>query len=443
MRRDAPAFHLSRKRSPLSAALHLFEPELYHGSGPAYFGSLIKRDNARPIHACYPVEELPTWLKLVDPARDTFVSQAEFFAPKRRIATLRSIGLVWADCGDDGRLAELGERAAVHRILKAVDDAGIPEPSIIVSSGRGYHPKWLFDKGVPSRALPRWTALERAVTAALRDDLDADPKATDAARVLRLAGTVNTRNGKVAGIVHRRDLDSGEPLRYDFEQLCRDILRYDRPGIAEQATKTRKRAATGFRTYTVGTLWWGRYYDLMRLCELRGWTAMSGGVPQGFRDIMLFFFAVALSWVALPQNWWHEVLAIAALYTPTLKDHERRGFVGSVYRRLLDARNSEWGHGRYKYSTARIIQDLGISVQEMRSLKHLVLPDMAAARKRELNEQNKARVRAEVSERLSVAKALRNEKIHRMANEGTSVALIASTLGISRQTVYNVLTVEE
>lgn len=379
------------------------------------------------------------WLRSVDPKRDTYISQAEFFAPKRRIATLRSIGLVWADCGDDGRFSHLEERVAVKRIREVISEAGIPDPSIIVSSGRGYHPKWIFERGVPAAALPRWSAVERAITGTLKDELDADPKATDAARVLRLAGTLNTRNGKIAHIAYRNDVN-GEPYRYDFEQFCRDVLQYERPGTLTSLDKApkAKRAATGFRTYTIGTLWWGRYLDLRRLCELRGWGAPYG-VPEGFRDLVLFFFSVALSWVALPQNWWFEVLAIASEFTPALKDHERRSFVGTVYRRLMASKVPGGQEVRYRYSTARMIQDLGISRQEMRSLKHLVAPEIARERKLLRDAENAALKRSEASTETKVKRAIRDEKIRRMHNEGANVSLIAATLGISRPTVYAAL----
>lgn len=38
---------------------------------------------------------------------------------------------------------------------------GVPRPSLIVYSGRGLQCKWLYDKPIPRKALPRWDAVQR------------------------------------------------------------------------------------------------------------------------------------------------------------------------------------------------------------------------------------------------------------------------------------------
>ena len=166
----------------VAAQLPLFdEPLLYHEANErAYFGALVQ-GNGKMLHDCYPVEHLPYWLKSIDQRRDSYVSQAQFSRPQRRIAALRSIGLAWADLGDNGELGRYGDACAVEQSLQAINEASIPAPSLIINSGRGYHAKWLFEHAVPWQALDRWSLVERTIVERLQGPLNADLKATDAA----------------------------------------------------------------------------------------------------------------------------------------------------------------------------------------------------------------------------------------------------------------------
>ncbi len=424
--------------SSFSTAPMLFEPALYHDEGPAFFGTLVLQPGKRPKHQGYPVAVLPDWLHAVQGSKlDTYITQAQLMRPRRLIANVRSIGLVWADCGDDGQLSKHGDAAAVGWMLRAIDDAGLPVPSLIVASGRGYHVKWLFDGQLALEELPRWNAVERALNEALRGDLGADMSATDAARVLRVVGTENSRTGTVARIVWRNDVN-GSPLRYDFETLAFEVLPKPIEIASGKPTKTR-RQATGFQTYTIATLWWGRYHDLRRLCAMRGWSRSRGGVPVGYRDLVLFLFSVALSWVALPERWLQEIEAIGEEYTPTLKAMERRTYVGTVYKKLVASRMPGRKDERYRYSTARLVLDLGISHEEMRNLKYLVAPEIMRERKLERYSAYSAQRRAPESEAIKIKRAIRNEKIRRMAAEGRSLRDIAKEVGCSPQTAMRAL----
>jgi len=295
-----------------AAQLPLFdEPLLYHEiSGRAYFGALVQGDGGL-LHDCYPVEYLPDWLRSIDRTRDSFVSQGQFWRAQRRIAALRSMGLAWADLGDDGELGWHGDAWAVDRILVALDEVGIPTPSLIVGSGRGYHAKWLFERAVPWQALDRWSVVERTIAERLQGPLGADLKATDAARVLRVVGTVNSRTGTVARLVYSNDV-KGLPVRYGFDALADEVLpilrasHHERRGEVLVGTKGARGEVRGASHYTVGSLWWRRFCDIRRLCELRGWSAPYG-VPVGYRDLVLFLGSVALSWLAWPTTWWDEV----------------------------------------------------------------------------------------------------------------------------------------
>jgi hypothetical protein len=218
---------------------------------------------------------------------------------------------------------------------------------------------------------------------------------------------------------------------------------HERRGEVLVGTEGARGAARGALHYTVGSLWWSRYRDIRRLCALRGWSAPYGGVPEGYRDQVLFLGSVALSWLALPVTWWGEVESLAAELTPSLREREWKTYVGTAYRRLLASVGDGKTEQRYRYSTARIVSDLGISREEMASLEMLVTPEIAHTRKLEKDQKRIQELRraSGVVERdtyLATA-AERAQEARRLAAEGLSQAAIAERLRVNQSTVSRFL----
>jgi len=90
-----------------------------------------------------------------------------------------------------------------------------PLPSIVVFSGRGWHGYWLLEQPLrlegPNR--DHSVALVKAINRTLADCLDGDAVG-DLARVMRIPGTVNPKNGAVCRIV-----SSKGPI-YQLESLA-------------------------------------------------------------------------------------------------------------------------------------------------------------------------------------------------------------------------------
>lgn len=66
-----------------------------------------------------------------------------------------------------------------------IEMAGLPQPSMIVNSGHGYHVYWLLDRAAGQEVKPLVDAMQRL--------LNADSRATDAARILRVPDTMNLK----------------------------------------------------------------------------------------------------------------------------------------------------------------------------------------------------------------------------------------------------------
>jgi hypothetical protein len=87
-----------------------------------------------------------------------------------------------------------------------ITKVGMPTP-LVVDSGYGLHVYWLFDRDVPTT---QWSALSRQLGAAMvAEGLAVDTTTTeDAARILRLPGTSNFKNGTAVPV---RQLCMGVP----------------------------------------------------------------------------------------------------------------------------------------------------------------------------------------------------------------------------------------
>lgn len=124
----------------------------------------------------------------------------------------------------------------------------------------------------------------------------ADQGAKDCARVLRLCGTINAKNGAtVQGQVY-------DPEPWNFHSLCDEILgpRPEPKSKAKVRDLATAKAERGQRIRT-GSIydWWHLVYrDLLAIAE-RHW---FGGIPKGHRNNFLFLSSVALSWFAHPET---------------------------------------------------------------------------------------------------------------------------------------------
>jgi hypothetical protein len=173
-----------------------------------------------------------------------------------------------------------------NRVLEVLKAEGIPRPNIAVFSGRGIQLYWIYLEGLPATALPRWRAVQEHLAKKL-SVFGPDLGALDAARVLRLPGTVNTKSGLRAYLLHV-DFDSAT----DFDALAQCVLPLDRYALRAKREKgrvveprigTSRREAAARHIETILT-------DIRRLIDRR-W---GGRVPEGMRNTTIFVYGCYL-----------------------------------------------------------------------------------------------------------------------------------------------------
>jgi hypothetical protein len=354
---------------------------------------------------------------------DAYLSQNRFFGRRRTITTLHELGALFTDLDYyNTPFAGLTPGHLLHHlVLEALAAAKIPTPSFAVSTGRGLALVWLHT-AVPRHALPRWRACQRRIFETL-GAYGADPRATDAARVLRLIGTQNSRAGTFVEAL------TGVGAVWDFDDLANEILPLSRAAL----TALRMRRATDKRfavappaNFTAATLWEGRLTDLQKLLQGR-WL---GELPPGERDAWLFIAGTAMSYLAPVQVLRREIVTLA---------HQVGGWAESETRSRLSAvlaRAEQAARGekieyrgllidpRYRFKDQTAVEWLHIRGEEMRAfdLRHFVSPEIKRERDR-LRKEEERRAAGVIS---------------RQQYEATSLSHLKpwETEGISRATWY-------
>lgn len=422
--------------------LSLFEAEQYHDVSRVGFFSLLVGSPSGKRQDSYRLSEMPVVLSMLDQSRDTWLSQAEFIKPNRRVVHLARIGLLFADL-DTYRVDDLAGRSPdqlAASVLYHCAVEGIPTPSLLVFSGRGIQAKWFLDCPLPRQALPRWNACQRHLVDRLAA-LGADPAAKDASRVLRLVDTVNTKSGEICHVVHVENGQDGQPVRYSFEYLAEMLLPMARWDIEKQRQDRIERRqlqlvpggrSSNLRGFSGRQLAWDRLEDLRRLAELRG------GVREGERMQHLFWRLnfLLLSGATNSTQMYHEAAALArevdsswayrskelmTLYAKAKQYEagEKVEFCGRQFAPLYTPRNDT------------LINLFRITDDEQRELRTLISRDMAKQRDKERHTARRRAAGAVDRETYLQAANSKQEQAQALRAQGLSVRAIAAQMRVS------------
>lgn len=419
---------------------------MYHDSTRSGFFSLLVDSRGGKRQSSHRLADLPKVLGVLDKNVDTWISQAEFIRPNRRVVNLLRLGLLFADL-DTYRVPALASRKPdelAASVLFLCAEAGLPVPSILIYSGRGIQAKWLLEGTLPRQALPRWNACQRYLVDRLAH-VGADPMAKDASRVLRTVETVNSKSGEVCRVVHVQSGNDGQPVRYNFEYLAETLLPAARWTIEQQRqeqaeSRTKKKPfllvpggkADNLRGFSGRQLAWDRLEDLRKLAELRG------GVGEGSRMQHLFWRLnfLLLSGATNSKQMYHEAAALARELDPQWNSRskelmtlfskakayeagERISYAGKDYPPLYTPKNDT------------LINLFGISTDEQRQLKTIISTSVALERDRKRHElRRRAAGAVDRKSYLDAAKA-KQAQAQILRSEGLSVRAIAKQMGVS------------
>ncbi|WP_156023900.1 hypothetical protein [Thioclava indica] len=320
----------------------------------------------------------------------------------------------WRDCN-----VGVVERA----VLKHLDVANLPPPSVLLQSGCGSALIWLIDE-LPPQALMRWQATMRALGDVFVK-FGVDRASQEAARVFRIPGSVNEKSGR------RVRASGGSGTRHDFDALSDEIFKAaGLPTRAElQLVRAEKRAKrrtnVNPREMPFGLPPAVRFRQIRDDLEAIR-VAHGGRLPEGMRNTWLHLYATALTHDPRETQLAQKIEEIAQLATPDLPAQEVAAIIRSAEKQAARERGATpLKDGRYHYSGGTIAERLGISGEDARAhgLRQIMPAQERKRRKAEAERKRRARNGAQT-------------RAEYLAKNSASRSEIWKEYGLSRTTYY-------
>ena len=334
-------------------------------------------------------------------------------------------------------------------VLDALSELRLPSPSLLVESGRGLHLYWKLQP-TPSQALPVWQAVQDELIRKLAP-FGADAAARDCARVLRLVGSVNSKNSHV---VRGRILS---PQAWTLHELADEVLgpRKMPPSaqvVGLERARVKRQVSVHQRTGPY-RLWHQRYQDLCLIAEHHAFMR-SYGVAEGNRNKLLFLLAVALSWFTSPDGLAEHIQRVAKTYTPSLSARDVVTYTKPIITRAIAARSGdkyEWQgqqkDPRYAFRTETLRSWLGPLITPGLESQLIALgPPKSAAERAEIRarcDKTRSRVKegrySQTRAEYSAKTAERAQKAQELRKTGLTMQAIADELGVTKGRVSQLL----
>ena len=423
--------------------------ELIHaGADRRHIAIMVKKKDGAIEHIWTTAE---TWLENVQRVAasglDCYTSMNTHLKKSRKIEHLWHLNAFFVD------LDIYKTNKSIKDVLEAVGrfekEKKIFPPSMTIMSGRGMYLIWKI-KDVPAQ-VPGTLQLYKHIQnylVELFEEYGADHAAKDAARVLRIPGTIHTGSGNTVKL-----LSCYQDRIYTMYQFQSHFI--DKEGVhrgaVKRAIQRKKQGAKLTRLPTpsniqeLGQVSRHRAIcdDIETLCRERGY-ALS---KLELRNNTLHIYAVSLMMVYQDQRAAGILVEqLNALFDVPLEDEEVTSIVRSAaqaYKRFTDylqlpedQQTLPFRPG-YHYKHETIIELLDIDEKEQKKLKTLISPEEKKARK---NARERAARRDESGmTKRQADKAYLVARVKELKERGMKQKDIAEMLGITKGTVSKYL----
>jgi len=327
-------------------------------------------------------------------------------------------------------LVGLSKEEILQRIIKTFPD--MPRPTLFADSGRGVYLIWTFQTTKPASFIPAWQVIQNNLVTLLKS-FGADPLCKDVARVLRIAGTENSKSLTTAGYEQ-----IGEPVKFEeLQKYSNNLTKKNKPATKKHINNVRTlRTNFGTTTKNFYTLAYGRMQDIRTLAELRG------GKLNDLRKTALYVYSASSAWYCQTVDslereldcFIHDCVANPTDYTklkPTTVIKRKQDSIDGV---TVTWKGKEFD-ARYRFRTDTVIKLLEITPEEQRHMKCLI--GKAEKYDRKNAKRTEKRRKQGVVERYKYEQAAqeRRRQALELFTKGERKANIAKLLGVSRAAV--------
>lgn len=374
-------------------------------------------------------------IETVDHEEDVFITPNTMYRKQRRVSNIRQFRALFQDL-DIHKLGYSKEEVVWSIYIMAYENK-IPMPTMIVDSGRGLHIYWKI-KNAPYGAIQTWQELQDYLYYQLKS-LEADKKALDGARVLRLPNTLNSKDNTLCKVLIIND-----DIEYSMYDLREQYLNYSTSKqIQFQEVKTVKKntKVINNKFFNSYSLHMTRVEDLETICKLRGYNV------TGYRNMILHCYAYWKGiYIRDIEDLENEVIELNNSFINPLKETEIKAILRSIPKAIDKFIDYEQGirsgaikrvtkgmrdKEGYWYKNETLIERLGITESEQRHLKTIIGTQEKYRRK---NEKRTPRNENGLTKR-EQEKQDKENKIKELIKRGYNMSQVAKELGINRSTI--------
>lgn len=305
----------------------------------------------------------------INPKENSYFSVNTMYRKERAVENIREITALWLDL--DIYNIGIGQVKARNLIKKGVEQGMFPTPTLICSSGGGLYAFWKIEHvpGKSKKVLALWQAIMSVFhNNAEKLGLAPDLAAKDAARVLRVMGTVNSKWDKPA-----RVLEYNEDAVYTLREL--GVKWYPKKEKRAKKKETRQKSLQKSSSisymYNSFTLNKARIADIEAIFKYRG----DKKIIHRKREVTLFIYRYYVSLLEGDDIALKKTLELNRQLSNPLSEREvlRDTKTSASMRRKIEAEdkviwNGEEKPAGYNYSNKTLIEIFDLKQEEMRLL---------------------------------------------------------------------------
>lgn len=379
--------------------------------------------NIKRIGACSPIE---IDIDEYKDKRDIYYTPNTFNSPiKRQRDYLWQLHRFYIDIDHKKGTRAIESFEVVGAIEQLVENKKIPEPTEYINSGRGIHVYWDI-ANCHIMLLDLWEKIENYLFNQVKEiekdikNIEVDKRATDPTRLLRLPGTINSKdNSKCYSMLKRED------NIYNIFDLKKAYIK------PNKAYKKNKSNIAYLPTKNLYTLNKSRLEDFKAIVSLRN------GEVKGYRNTLIMFYSY--HYRLINEITVEELIDITKEFNKSFREPYKIRELISVCRsvnRTVKHFQEDESKG-YKFTNKYIIESLDISEQEQKKLLTIISTDEKYRRKN--IKRNEARRNEEgLTPKQAELKELR-VKVLELKGQGLSLRNIAKELNITLGKVQRIL----
>ncbi len=374
------------------------------------------------------------------PNASYYITHNGFTSRTRKTEALRQLNALFFDLDCHG-FSESNTRSIVKNAFSAINlavqQSTLPEPTMIIDSGRGLQLFYVLNRSIPVRCknasnekgLQLFSSVQQQLANAIDaviapiNGISVDRATLDHARVSRIPGTYNRKAHRSARLV------AASEVFHSLQTLRAALPNYSKNNPAKQLPRRTASSASMLR-----------YKPLMlrRLTKVVDLQAFRNFDCEGNRELMCFVFYNTAVQIYNREDAAQRLAQFNARFTKPLNNKELAGVQSSVDNVV----NLKGEQGYYLIGVIRLIEMLGLTEDEVQAIDFF--ETAKTLQRKQAKQQTKAKKEARNTRIIELRQTTKLTQKEIAEQVGCSLRTVASVLKankMTRQVIDNPMTV--